>query len=57
MVRHIYLKPQVKFLTLIDKLQLRNDMQADIGVFVFEHLKEHWKKMSDSPVHTVRKLQ
>ena len=41
--------PEAAVLTLVYKFQLGNNVQADIGVFVFKHLKEHRKKMGDSP--------
>lgn len=37
-------------------LQFGNDMQTDIGVFVLEHLEEHWKEMGNSPEYIVRSL-
>lgn len=41
-------------LTLVDMLQLGNNVQTDIGVIVFEHLKEHRKKMGNGPAQMVR---
>ena len=43
-------------LTIVYKLQLGNNVQTDVGEFVFEHLKEHRKKMGNSPEQMVRKL-
>ena len=36
-------------LTLIDRFQLWNYMQANVRVFILEHLEEHWEKMVDCP--------
>jgi hypothetical protein len=32
-------------LTVVDKLQFRDDVEANIRKFVFEHLQEHGKQM------------
>jgi hypothetical protein len=37
--------------TLINLLELRDDVQTNIGKVVLEHLKEHGKQMGNSPVH------
>ena len=42
-------------LTIVYKLQLGNNVQTDVGVFVFEHLEEHRKEMGNSPGHIVRR--
>lgn len=35
--------------TVVDKLELRDDIQADVGEIVFEHRKEHGEEMLDGP--------
>ena len=29
-------------ITLVDELELGDDVQSDVGKLVFEHLEEHW---------------
>lgn len=36
-------------LTLVDKLEFRNDVKADFWEFVLEHLKEHGQEVVDCP--------
>lgn len=36
-------------LTIVDQLQLRNDVQTDIRELILEHLEEHREKVSDGP--------
>ena len=52
-----HVNSRVGSLTLIDVLQLGNDVQTDVGVFVLEHLEEHRKEMSNSPAQSVRSLR
>jgi hypothetical protein len=36
-------------LTLVDKLQLGDDVEPNLGELILQHLEEHGKKMVDSP--------
>jgi hypothetical protein len=35
--------------TLVDKFELRDDVQANFGEFVLEHLKEHGQEVVNGP--------
>ena len=41
------LRQEVDANDLIDEFELGDDVEADVGEFVFEHLKEHGKKVVD----------
>lgn len=45
---------ETSLLTLVDMFQLGDNMQTDIRVIVFEHLKKHRKKMGNGPAQVVR---
>ena len=40
-------------LTFVDLLELRNDVQSDVGEFILKHLEEHGKQVGDSPGRSV----
>ena len=42
------LREEVDANDLVDKFELGDDVEADVGEFVFEHLEEHGKKVVDS---------
>jgi hypothetical protein len=37
--------------TLINLLELRDDVQTNIGEVVLEHLKKHGKQVGNGPIH------
>jgi hypothetical protein len=43
------LREQLDSDDVVDRLELGDNVQADIGELILEHLQEHWKKMCDGP--------
>lgn len=35
--------------TLVDELQFRDNVKANLGKLVLQHLQEHWEQVVDSP--------
>jgi hypothetical protein len=36
--------------TIVDELELRDDVQSDVGELIFKHLQEHGKEMLNGPM-------
>lgn len=40
----------MRFITLVNELELRDNVQPDLGEFVLKHLEEHGQQVINSPV-------
>jgi hypothetical protein len=43
--------------TLVNKLELGDDVQANLGEFILQHLQEHGEQVVDSPSKTLAWLR